>query len=63
MIGICETDSAGGYVPRVAGSIADPDAQAVDLLKQLPGVARVEVLVTGTEPTRRIIHFRDWGFV
>jgi hypothetical protein len=56
-------DPAGAYVPRVAGSIADPATRAVELLKQLPGVARVEVLVTGANPSRRIIHFRDYHFV
>jgi hypothetical protein len=29
-------DDAAGYVPRVAGSIEDPSAPAVDLLNQLP---------------------------
>jgi hypothetical protein len=56
-------DPTGAYVPRVAGSIADPDAPAIELLKQLPGVARIEGLVTVAKPTHRIIHFRDYHHV
>jgi hypothetical protein len=45
------------------GRIDDLAAPAADILRQLPGVAEVEVLVTATKPTHRIIHLRDWHVV
>jgi hypothetical protein len=51
------------YVPQVPGSIEDLGAPAADILRQLPGVAGVEVLVACPKPTHRIIHLRDWHFV
>jgi hypothetical protein len=35
----------------------------VELLGQLPGVARAEVGVQAEKPTCRIVHLRDWHFV
>jgi hypothetical protein len=56
-------DPADAYTPQTAGSIADLNTDAADLLRQLPGVENVEVLVTGPKPTHRIIHLRDWHWV
>jgi hypothetical protein len=43
----------------------EPDLRtpAVEVLRQLPGVAEVEVLVPAAQPTHRIIHLRDYHFV
>jgi hypothetical protein len=43
----------------VTGSIATPFAPA-EILRQLPGVERVERLVTTDRPARRIVHIADW---
>jgi hypothetical protein len=50
------------YAPRVMGSIADLNAPAAEILRQLPGV-HVETRVACAKPMHRIIHFRDWHFV
>jgi hypothetical protein len=51
------------YRPQVQGSIADLHSPAAEILRQLPGVVRVETRVACPTPTHRIIHFRDWHFV
>lgn len=51
------------YIPKVKGHIDDLAAPAADILRQLPGVAEVEVLVRAPKPTHRIIHLRDWHYV
>jgi hypothetical protein len=38
-----ERQASGEYAPKVAGRIDDPATPAADLLRQLPGVANVEV--------------------
>src|SRR5262245_22279775 len=52
-----------GYAPKVAGRLDELAADAAAMLRQLPGVARVDVLVTCPKPTHRIIQLRDWHFV
>jgi hypothetical protein len=51
------------YVPTVTGRIDDLAAPAADILRQLPGVADVQVLVSAPKPTHRIIQLRDWHYV
>jgi hypothetical protein len=34
-----------------------------DLLRQMPGVAEVQVVPADGKPTRRLIHLRDWHLV
>src|SRR5438876_1052181 len=52
-------NAIAAYTPKVA----DRGIPAADLLRQLPGVAEVEVLVACPKPTHRIVHLRDWHFV
>jgi hypothetical protein len=56
-------DAVDSYVPKLHGRIDDLSAPAAAILRQLPGVADVEVLVAGRKPTRRIVHLRDWHLV
>ncbi len=58
-----ERQASHQYLPKVTGQLDDPTTPVVDLVRQLPGVVDVEVLVTASRPTRRIIHIRDWHFV
>jgi hypothetical protein len=51
------------YVPKFQGRIDELAAPAADILRQLPGVADVEVLVSSPKPTHRIIQLRDWHYV
>jgi hypothetical protein len=51
------------YIPKVQGRIDDLSAPTVEILRQLPGVASVEVLVAAKKPTHRVIHLADWHFV
>jgi hypothetical protein len=55
--------AVAGYAPKLAGRLDDLAVPAADLLRQLPGVADVEVLVRVAKPTHRIIHLRDWHYV
>ena len=47
------TDALGSYAPKGTGSIDDPSAAAVEILRQLPGVANVEVLVAAAQPASK----------
>jgi hypothetical protein len=61
-----EVESAqavASYMPKTVGRIDDLDSKVVELLRQLPGVAGVEVGVQADKPTCRIVHLRDWHFV
>jgi hypothetical protein len=51
------------YVPKAAGKLDDLTTPAGDILRELPGVADVEILVKAQKPTHRVIHIRDWHFV
>lgn len=51
------------YVPMTKARIDDLGFPVVDLLRQLPGVVQVDVSVTAKNPTRRIVHLRDYHFV
>jgi hypothetical protein len=51
------------YAPKLAGRLDDLTIPAANLLRQLPGVADVEVLVRVEKPTHRVVHLRDWHFV
>ena len=42
-------EALAAYVPKVKGQIGDIDASTADILRQLPGVADVEVLVAAEE--------------
>jgi hypothetical protein len=48
------------YAPRVGGDLLRLDAAAVEILRQIPGVADVHTAVTCPKPAHRIIHFRDF---
>ena len=52
-----------GYEPSVTGNITDLNVSAEEILNSLPGVVSVERLSSGKNPTKRIIHLRDWHFV
>jgi hypothetical protein len=56
-------EAVDAYVPKVTGRIDVLASPAADILRQLPGVADVEVLVSSPKPTHRIIQLRDWHFV
>jgi hypothetical protein len=56
-------DAVNAYTPKVKGRIDDLALPIADLLRQLPGVATVEVLVAPAKRTHRIIHLADWHFV
>jgi hypothetical protein len=60
---VARSSMSHDYRPRVQGSIADLHLPAVEILRQLRGVAQVETRVACPSPTHRIIHFRDWHFV
>jgi Tfp pilus assembly protein PilO len=55
--------AVAGYLPANKTWIDDLDSPVVELLRQLPGVVRVEVAIAATKPTRRIVHLRDYHFV
>jgi hypothetical protein len=55
--------AVAAYTPKLAGRLDDLTVPAADLLRQLPGVAEVEVLVRAAKPAHRIIHLRDWHYV
>jgi hypothetical protein len=56
-------DPSKEYQPHVTGDITNLDAPALEILRQPPGVDRVERLVTCPRPTHRLIHIRDWHLV
>jgi hypothetical protein len=56
-------EAVAAYVPNVSGRLDDLTVVAIAVLKQLPGVASVEVLVAPAKPKHRIVHVRDWHFV
>ena len=56
-------EAVDAYVPKVTGRIDELASPAADILRQLPGVADVEVLVSAPKPTHRIIQLRDWHYV
>src|SRR5262245_38735371 len=59
-----ETEKAvADYQPTTADRIDDLTISAASLLKQLPGVAKVEALLSPEKPTARIVHIADWHFV
>jgi hypothetical protein len=56
-------EAVDAYVPKVTGRIDELASPAADILRQIPGVAHVEVLVSSPKPTHRIIQLRDWHYV
>jgi hypothetical protein len=52
-------EAVDAYVPKVTGRIDEQASPAADILRQIPGVAHVEVLVSSPKPTHRIIQLRD----
>ncbi len=56
-------EAVANYVPKSSIQIDDLDSSIADLLRQLPGVAKVESSKTTDKPTSRIIHLRDWHFL
>jgi hypothetical protein len=59
-----DTEQAvAAYQPKVQGRLDDLTVDAVALLKQLPGVEKVEVLVPVEKPKARIVHLADYRFV
>ena len=52
-----------GYEPSVTGNITEMNVSAEEILNSLPGVVSVERMSSGENPTKRIIHIRDWHFV
>jgi hypothetical protein len=55
--------AVAAYRPKVAGIVDDLDLPAEPLLRQLPGVVRVERSGPEGRPQTRIVHVRDWHFV
>jgi hypothetical protein len=55
--------AVAAYAQKLPRRLDDLAVPAADLLRQLPGVAGVEVLVRAEKPTHRIVHLRDWHFV
>jgi hypothetical protein len=55
--------AVASYQPKTQARIDDLGISVVDLLRQLPGVAQVEVGVRAEEATCRIVHLRDWHYV
>src|SRR5262245_14755323 len=51
------------YAPQTAWQPDDLGTSLPDLLRQLPGVAEVETLVSPRQVTGRIIHLRDYHHV
>jgi hypothetical protein len=51
------------YQPQDKGRVDDLGRPAADLLRQLPGVASVEVVPAEGKPARRLIHLRDFHYV
>jgi hypothetical protein len=51
------------YRPATSGKVDDLGRLAADMLRQLPGVAGVEVVPADGKPARRLIHLRDWHYV
>jgi hypothetical protein len=56
-------EAVDAYVPKVMRRIDALASPAADILRQIPGVAHVEVLVASPKPTHRIIQLRDWHYV
>ena len=56
-------EAVDAYVPKVTGRIEALASPAIDILRQLPGVADVKILVSAPKPTHRIIQLRDWHYV
>jgi hypothetical protein len=50
-------------IPKGKGQPDGPSPLTAEVLRQLPGVARVEVLVSAANPKHRIIHIGDWPYV
>jgi len=55
--------AVANYRPKSKSRIGDLTVSVEGILRQLPGVVRVEVVVQAEKPTCRIIHLRDWHFV
>jgi hypothetical protein len=51
------------YRPQDTGRVDDLGRPVADLLRQLPGVAGVEVVPASGKPARRLIHLRDFHYV
>jgi hypothetical protein len=59
-----QADAAvAAYRPAIAGRIDDLSIDAASILRQLPGVIRVEVAVSVDKPRQRLIHVRDWPLI
>lgn len=56
-------EAAASYQPKSKQDLNDLASSPVEFLRQLPGVADVEVAVAADKPSHRIIHIRDWHFV
>jgi hypothetical protein len=56
-------EAVDAYVPKVTGRIDALASPAIDILRQLPGVADVELLVSAPKPTHRLNQHRDWHSV
>jgi hypothetical protein len=52
----------GNYTTKLPGRIDDLGVDAAALLKQLPGVGKVELLVPVQKPTAGSIHLADFHF-
>src|SRR5262245_8468528 len=50
-------------IPKGKGRPDGPSPLTAEVIRQLPGVARVEVLVPAANPKNRIIHIGDWPYV
>ncbi|MFH1921234.1 MAG: hypothetical protein ABIP48_15310, partial [Planctomycetota bacterium] len=51
------------YRPTMKGPVDDLSTPVPDILRQLPGVAKVSVHKPVDRPTHRIVHLTDWHFL
>jgi hypothetical protein len=53
-------EAVDAYVPKVTGRIDALASPAADILRQVPGVADVEVVVSAAKPTHRRTRTTEW---
>lgn len=56
-------EAVAAFAPKSLSRLDDLTISAEAILRQLPGVVKVEVTVRAEKPTHRIIHLGDWHFV
>lgn len=56
-------EAVPSYLPKTTVRLDDLAAPTAEILRQLPGISKVETAVRVGKPTHRIVHLRDWHFV